>query len=218
MNKIYFNNRLFKDPLDSSKFELNIYGENNTFYLNDYVGPGKIVINMYGSNNVFKLGKNNTIRNMLVIDFWETSTVSPKNVEITIGDENFFNGANIHFISPLEKSLTIGNGNLFAGDISIWGRNDHIIYDNKTKTRINKDQDIIIGNSNWICQNVTILSGAEIKDFSVVALGSIVNKKYTKSNVLIAGIPAKVKRKGINWSIATSMDKIDFENNIKVKE
>ena len=84
--------------------------------------------------------------------------VNGSNVEI--GNNNFFNGSNIVIISPLNTSLKIGNGNLIAGNITFWARNDHVIYDIKSRKRLNYDRNIIIGNENWIGQNSTFLPGA----------------------------------------------------------
>ncbi len=46
---------------------------------------------------------------------------------------------------------------------------------------------------------VSILKGATIFDNSIVAFGSIVTKSFTETNVIIAGIPAKIVKTNINW-------------------
>jgi acetyltransferase-like isoleucine patch superfamily enzyme len=45
---------------------------------------------------------------------------------------------------------------------------------------------------------VSILKGSEIGDGSVVAIKSLVNGKFPP-NVLLAGIPARVKAMNISW-------------------
>ena len=53
---------------------------------------------------------------------------------------------------------------------------------------------VIIGNDVWVGANSTILPGVTIGDFVVVAAGSVVTKDVP-SGVLVAGVPAVIKRK-----------------------
>lgn len=52
---------------------------------------------------------------------------------------------------------------------------------------------VIIGKDVWVGANSTILPGVTIGDFSVVAAGSVVTKDVP-SGVLVAGVPAEVKK------------------------
>lgn len=51
----------------------------------------------------------------------------------------------------------------------------------------------------WICSEVKILKGVVISDYSVIAMGSLVTRKFFETNVLIGGNPAKVIEHGIWW-------------------
>lgn len=53
---------------------------------------------------------------------------------------------------------------------------------------------VVIGDNVWIGANVTILPGVTIGDFVVVAAGSVVTKDVP-SGVLVAGVPAIVKKR-----------------------
>ena len=217
MNKVYYDGNLVEDYAILDNYELIINGEDNTIIINKLLGEGKVYIWMTCNNCELTIGKNNTFKHDFYISFLSTATNLPYKAKIKIGNNNFFNGSDNRIISPISKKIEIGYGNLFAGNITIWGRNDHIIYDSK-KRRINNDRDIYIGNQNWICQNASILPGGVIGNNSVLAYGSLLNKKYNKDNLLIAGIPCKIKRKNINWSISSDINKIDFKNNLKLKE
>ncbi len=163
-------------------------------------------------------GGGTTVNHDMYISFLPTLTDKPTNSEIIIGNNNFFNGQNIKIVSSLNNSIRIGYGNLFASDITIWGRNDHIIYDMKTKKRVNFDKDIIIGNENWICDKTSFLPSGHIGNNCVVGYSSLINKTITTNNALIAGIPAEIKKKNINWSISSDYDKIDFNHCLKINE
>jgi acetyltransferase-like isoleucine patch superfamily enzyme len=172
---------------------------------------------MTGVNNRFSFGKGNVVNNSIGINFWGAPGVEPHGSEIVIGDYNYFNGSGNSIIGPLTTKIKIGNKNLFAGNIVIWGRNDHIIYDIETRKRLNADKDIDLGSSNWICEKVTVLPGASLGENSVLGLGSVLNKPIKKNNVLIAGVPAVIKKEGINWSRACNYDEVDFDDNINLK-
>ena len=132
--------------------------------------------------------------------FCGTSARKASHAKIIIKDNNIFNGSNNLIIGPLDKKLEIGNNNLFANHIIFRCRNDHLIY------------------NNWICEYVTFLPKAKIKNNTVVSTGTIVNKEINESNVLLVGRPVTIKRRNINWSISSSKEKIDYDNSIKLKE
>ena len=218
MNKIFFKGELVETIDDIEGFKISINGDNNILFLNEFKGKSTIYISIDGNNCTFSFGENNIVNNDVGINFWGTCTNKPDGSEIRIGNNNYFNGSNNSIIAPLNTKILIGDGNLFAGNITFWGRNDHIIYDIKTKKRLNKDRDILIGDSNWICQNVTFLPKGQIGNNCVVGFGSIVNCNLIKNNTLIVGVPAKIKKKKINWSRSTDYDSIDFEDNNNIKE
>jgi len=57
-----------------------------------------------------------------------------------------------------------------------------------------RNDDISIGDGCWLGLGAKILPGAEVPARSVVAAGSVVVGKFVDSLVLIAGVPAKVKK------------------------
>lgn len=55
------------------------------------------------------------------------------------------------------------------------------------------DKNVYIGKNNWICTGAIILPGTHIVGENVVvAAGSVVTKDITDSNVVVAGVPAKI--------------------------
>ena len=57
-----------------------------------------------------------------------------------------------------------------------------------------KKAPVVIGDNVWIGANVTILPGVTIGDYVVVAAGAVVTKDVP-SGVLVAGVPAIVKKR-----------------------
>ena len=60
---------------------------------------------------------------------------------------------------------------------------------------------IVIEDRVWIGCNATILKGVTIGEGSVVAAGAVVTKSCPPGS-LIAGVPAKVIREGVEWTDA----------------
>jgi acetyltransferase-like isoleucine patch superfamily enzyme len=58
---------------------------------------------------------------------------------------------------------------------------------------------IVIEDNVWIGCHVIILKGVTIGEGSVVAAGSVVNKSCPPHS-LLAGVPARIVREGVNWT------------------
>ena len=100
----------------------------------------------------------------------------------------------------LKKSRIIING---TGNTIQFGKNNHLvecsILDVSTGNRINPAKSITVGDRVWLGNNTTVLKGAVISNDSIVATGSIVTKCFSESNVILAGNPAAVVKKGVRW-------------------
>ena len=97
-------------------------------------------------------------------------------------------------------SLTIDNNCLIADFVNIL-TDGHSVIDNDTKELLNGARaDIKIGNHVWIGFGATLLKNSEIKDNCIVANSAVVTKPFEESNVVIAGNPAKIVKRGINWN------------------
>ena len=73
-----------------------------------------------------------------------------------------------------------------------------------TKKITNKDIGIVIGNHVWIARRSMILKGVTIPDNSIISSYTLVNKRFVEQNTIIAGIPAKVVKRQINWNFCPS--------------
>ena len=117
-----------------------------------------------------------------------------------IDEGNLFNG-NLSIFVPLseDKSVTNGKHNLFASDIRIAAATEHLVYDINTKEKFNIEQGVEIGDKNWIGTEVLFLNKAACSNNSVIGARSVVTKKIDEPNVLIAGNPAKIRKRNISW-------------------
>lgn len=169
---------------------ININGNNNEII---FMGTG--VLN---DCNIYVNGNNNRILiNDKVCGYHVTFTIEDSENEIVIGHKTLFCGE-IEFACIEGKKIQVGNDCLFSKGIRISTGDSHVIYD-MDGNRVNEAADVTIGNSVWMGQNVDVLKGSLIKENSVVGVGSVVTRKFEDTNVVIAGIPAKIVKKNIYW-------------------
>lgn len=95
--------------------------------------------------------------------------------------------------------IIIGDNCLFSWGIEMMLGDFHTIVKNGTNEILNYNQSINIGNHVWIGAGVTILKGSQIPENCVVGTRSVIAKKFDEPNCVIAGIPARVVKKDINW-------------------
>lgn len=98
------------------------------------------------------------------------------------------------------SKIMIGDDCLFSNSIELHTTDYHSILQIGGR-RINPVKDIILDKHIWVGLRTLILKGTHIASDSVIGAGSIVASSFDDSNVIIAGNPAKIIKKGINWDI-----------------
>ena len=93
------------------------------------------------------------------------------------------------------ERISIGNHVAIAENVTMRDSDDHTFKGGKHEMT----QPITIGNRVWIGMNATILKGVTIGDGAVVAANALVNRDVP-SGALVAGVPAKVVKTGVEWS------------------
>ncbi len=172
-NIIYFNGCTDESVVKLKDTRITCLGDNNLIFINSSGGAIKVKIRVSHACNIF-IGEN-------------VKTPSPMPVSL---------------ISNERSNIHIGSNCLFARDIFIRTSDMHMIYDIKTKCRINKNQDVYIGDHVWIGQNVSIMKGAVIGNGSVVGNCAVcTGTKTSKVNSIYVGSPAKLVKEGIFWSL-----------------
>lgn len=119
------------------------------------------------------------------------------NCRVDIGNRVVVNGVTL-YLQEDGSTVSIGDDSQLSWGIDIWCTDAHTIT-NLAGEPINFAQSIEIGKHVWIGKDVKIGKNTKISDNSIVGWGSIVTKKFNEPNVIVAGIPAKIVKRGINW-------------------
>ena len=128
-----------------------------------------------------------------------TVMTEAKGSKLIIGEEFGINSGYFLFHKKENSKIEIGDDCMFSKNITIRVCDGHKIKNIQTNECINEDQDIKIGNHVWLSQNVTVLKGSEIPSNTVVGYNAVVTKKFDEENTILAGLPAKVVKKEVNW-------------------
>jgi acetyltransferase-like isoleucine patch superfamily enzyme len=130
---------------------------------------------------------------------------------VAIGHFRFFYGADIVLFD--NAILKLGNNSFINSDCKIRVKqmieigddcaisHDFTIMDSDFHTinGQNKIAPVKIGNHVWIGTRVTILKGCNIGDGCIIAAGSVVTKSFPP-RCMIAGVPAKIIKKNVEWT------------------
>lgn len=187
-------------------------GKNNTLRI-ETEGVKYNDFHIFGDYNIICIGKNSIVRNVRFEIYGSHNSV-------VIGDNAVLKNAVIHLgdnenslvigdaadigdgfrVSVLESGkVIIGNDCMFSLNTSIMNSDAHSIVDSSTNVRMNKAEDVIIGNHVWFGRNVTVLKGVEIENNSIIGNSSLLTRGIYKGNSIYGGSPAHLLRGGVKW-------------------
>ncbi len=171
-------------------------------------------IKIRGNNNTIKLelpivaiNSNITIENdNAVVEIGASPKFYNVNIDIRCGDGQIckighgstFYGTTIKL--PERSGCIIGNDCMFSNSINIWASDGHSVLDANTLEILNcPTGPVVIGNHVWVGEGARITKRAQIYDNSIVSGGAVCYCDYVESNVVIAGNPGKIVKRGITW-------------------
>jgi acetyltransferase-like isoleucine patch superfamily enzyme len=148
-------------------------------------------ITMRGSGHLLEIGTGCRLEKGLVV-------FEDRDCRILIGDGTTIEW-NLH-LAAVEPGAMIGIGRdcMFSRDIDLRTSDSHSILDLATGARINKAEDIGVGDHVWLGAGVTVMKGVRIGDDAVVGMRSIVTADIPAHCVAV-GSPARVVRRDTTW-------------------
>lgn len=186
--------------------------EQRGFIHPDCYQGGNISVRIIGSGNRVRIGRpKNPTKTSLSIKLAGRSSLdiadehqiqgarifSIKGGSVTIGS-NVTVRSNLRLLLHEASNITVGDDCLFASDVWYATSDMHSILDLETMERINPARDIAIGSHVWIGIGVKILKGTKVGNDSIIGAGAVVRGTLPE-NVIAAGNPAQVQRKGVTW-------------------
>ena len=170
-------------------------GDNNHIVL--YEPLGKLTLDVNVTSSVYiELGA--SAGNQRKISVHKRGGVDIVN-RLIVGDGLWTtNFMSVEFCNGVSDIL-IGKECLFAAGIVFRTGDYHTILDVNTGAVLNHNKNICIGNHVWIADACMLLKGAAVADNTIIGARSLVNKPFEQTNVIIAGVPARVVKENVNW-------------------
>ena len=135
-------------------------------------------------------------------DIWKTEVHLFNYASLIVGKNNFFNKTILITCHSYTKTI-INDFCIFASEVEIINGDGHSIFDNISTEKVNdmkaSGNTIEVCDHVWLCRRAMLLSNSHIGNGCIVGAGAIVNRRFESNNCLIAGIPAKIKKKNISW-------------------
>lgn len=175
------------------KVDIRISGKNNRVIIGDFCRLKNCSIYISGDNNTIIIGDWSTLINA---EF----CMEKSDNAIILGDHTRILGKT-HLAAIEGTKILIGKDSMFSSEIHFRTGDSHSILDMEGR-RTNASEDIIVGEHVWIGTRVTCLKGSRIPNHSVVGACALVSGRFSEPNCVLAGVPAKVVKKGVDWSIA----------------
>ena len=116
--------------------------------------------------------------------------------------KNCASGPNLRILLYNHKNkLNVGNDCLFSNNITIrLGDRPHLIFDSTTGEYIdNLSNGVFIGDHVWIGEKVYITKNVTVPNDCILGANSVVTRRFEETNCVIAGNPAKVVKKNVQW-------------------
>lgn len=188
---------------------LQVFGKNNKVIIGNIVICEKLKIVLYGENSTVKIGNGCGIR-VFTLEMGSNSVNLGyvKNSKVIIGEKVSMENVNMVHITS-NSSILIDDECMFSNGINILSGDNHPLYEKGTKKIINRVGTLKIGKHCWVGKNSAILKNVSLADNTIVGYGSTVTKSILEPNCAIAGVPAKIVRKNVEWDANGSGDYVD---------
>ncbi|CEL25322.1 hypothetical protein MB9_1687 [Methanobacterium formicicum] len=204
--------KIEKHPLLKIDNKIIIFDENQN---EEIVSKIKgLTVTFRGKNNVVKIEKGSIfysshiiLQNNCQVNIKKTNRYGIRSLSADLADNcsikigKDFSSVSIRFSQSQEKNLNviIGDYCMCADGVIIRPTDGHAIYDIETNELLNKGEDVFIGDHVWLGLNCLILKGSYLSNNTVIGAHSLVNKKFKEENVVVAGSPAKIIKRNVNW-------------------
>lgn len=116
------------------------------------------------------------------------------------GKGSYYNGA-LHAICSEGRYILLGDDCLFSFGVWIRTADPHLVYDAKSRRRLNPSKDVLVGDHVWVGQDAMILKGTHIGSGSIIGARAVTSGELC-SNASWAGVPARCLREDIFWDDA----------------
>jgi len=191
------NNKIIIHDSNKEGITISINGQNNTVEIGECQLPSRLKITIKGNFNSVRIRSILCVKDLTI----NVGThVAANRTELDIGTNISMKTANFILMHNSGNVCRIGDNCLFSNSITIrCGESPHLLFDKETGEYIDISEGVFIGNHVWVGEKVYIMKNVTVPDECVIGAGSVVTKRFTEENCIIAGNPARVVKQNIQW-------------------
>lgn len=176
--------------------KVSVRGKNNKIYVNsDMDENSRISLIVFGDNNIIKINTRRFINADIVVGL---NDVNIHNSFLLIDDDTSINGVKI-LMSESGSRVVIGKDCMFSSGVEMWCSDTHCVLDLQGNL-LNVGKFIEVGNHVWVGKDVHFTKNTKVSNNSIVGWLSNVTSQFNEENVILAGNPAKIVKRNIQWS------------------
>ena len=155
-----------------------------------------VKISMAGGGNLVQIGEHCSLSGVAIF-------MNGSNNRLIIGNNVRVNNATKTSLTCFNAcdgcTIEIDDNCLFSNRIEIHTTDYHKIFINNNSKRNNIPANVHIGKHSWVGLRSIILKGVHLPSNTIVGANSVVVSSYNESNVIIAGSPAKIVKRNVEW-------------------
>ena len=174
-----------------------IIGDRNRVLISDSAAASVVHVFIHGHGNTIRIDKPLYLRGLSIRC---GNHVPAHDTELLIAESMSFEAGGSVLLYNSGNRCHIGSHCLFSNNLTIrCGESPHLLFDRHTGEYLDISEGVSIGNHVWIGERVYLTKRAGIPDESVVAACSVVTRRFDEPHVVLAGNPAKVARRDVQW-------------------
>ncbi|WP_139111451.1 hypothetical protein [Sphingobium sp. Ndbn-10] len=174
-----------------------VIGKGNVVEIDETVYRPNIDIQIFGDNNSLIIGADNAANGLRVRI---GNHVHARGVSLKIGRYFTCEPDCQILLYNSGNSAIIGDECMFSNSIILRaGESPHLLFDKDSAEYLDVSEGVYIGDHVWVGERAYITKRVTVPNECVVAACAVITKRFDEENCVLAGNPARIVRRGIQW-------------------
>lgn len=175
-----------------------IKGQGNVIRIGATGTPQTLNLHVFGHDNEVLIGSGSFLQNLRIEIGSGRWACSQARLKIGAG---FSIASQGRFILPNSGNiLEIGDNCMFSSNIVVrGGEYPHLVFDRESGVYLDVSDGIFIGDHVWVGEGAFIGKSVTLPGDCIVGTRSVVTKRFEETHCVIAGNPARVVKRSVQW-------------------
>lgn len=175
-----------------------IKGRGNVIRIAGSRNPQTLNLHLFGNHNEVSIGARSLLQRLRVEIGNKRWPCSHARLKVGSGFSIASHGRFI--LGNSGNVLDIGENCMFSSNVVVrGGEYPHLIFDKESGEYLDVSEGIFIGNHVWVGEGAFIGKSVTLPDDCIVGTRSVVTRRFDEQHCVIAGNPARVVKRGVQW-------------------